>query len=349
MAPINVELDAAAATAIILATSTLYLLGRPVTVTPNAPPPPLRRTLSFFLLVHTLYMVYIIVFARPPNIFSHFGIPLSLPPEKMRLLLIKRAGGDGVVLAKAVEGLLTRLTSFEMRAVFIRFGQALIQDCEYCRTFDEFALHALPRPLLQYARTAALVGLLTANGSYRARWRSWGIWALILAAGTEVYWIATVPIKITAKGDEVVYWHDLCWTLRHLFFLLLPAVIHFAPTQKPVSAASAVRSVPLSLQTLERALQKTHTMRLMHASVMRNPSLSESALGWWNRGRRVGAGVRADVNLRRMAERIKMGFGHEGGGELRKEAQETAEGIRKSIIATVQSQSREGETSAGVS
>jgi hypothetical protein len=101
----------------------------------------------------------------------------------------------GERLSKYICHMRLNLTHLRMH----RFGQALLQDCEYCRTADDFAIHALPRPLLQYVREAAIVGLVTARGTQRGRWRLWGIWSLLAAAVLEAYWIATVSIKISPR------------------------------------------------------------------------------------------------------------------------------------------------------
>jgi hypothetical protein len=87
-----------------------------------------------------------------------------------------------------------------------RFGQKLIEECTHCRTADEFALHALPRPFLEYVREVAVIGLVTIRGSYRARWRTWGVAILCFAAVMEGYWLTTVPIELTPAGGGPVIW-----------------------------------------------------------------------------------------------------------------------------------------------
>lgn len=80
----------------------------------------------------------------------------------------------------------------------------VLQDCEYCHTYDEYALYALPRPLLEYIRETAVVGFLTINGSYKERWRMYAIGAIVCAAVSEGYWVSTVQVKIPRNGMGVV-------------------------------------------------------------------------------------------------------------------------------------------------
>jgi len=121
---------------------------------------------------------------------------------------------------------LTRLSSFDARNIYVRFcsiayahrmpvaminmltpfrfGQSVLQDCEYCHTYDEYALYALPRPLLEYVRETAVVGFLTINGSHKERWRTAAIGAIVCAAVAEGYWVSTAQVKISRSGLGVV-------------------------------------------------------------------------------------------------------------------------------------------------
>jgi hypothetical protein len=92
---------------------------------------------------------------------------------------------------------------------YYRFGQSVLQDCEYCHTYDEYALYALPRPLLEYIRETAVVGFLTIGGSRKERWRTLAIGAIVCAAVTEGYWVSTVQVKIPANGLGVVMVREL--------------------------------------------------------------------------------------------------------------------------------------------
>lgn len=75
-------------------------------------------------------------------------------------------------------------------------------DCSYCKTPFELAIHALPSPLLQYTRTAAVIGVATLLGTGRERWRVLGIGAVIAAAAAEVWWVASSPIEIPPDGSK---------------------------------------------------------------------------------------------------------------------------------------------------
>ena len=84
-----------------------------------------------------------------------------------------------------------------------RFGQTVLQDCEYCSTFDEYALYALPWALMGYIREAATIGALTIQGSGRERWRTYGVATVVVTAVIEGYCVATATIKIPRDGSKV--------------------------------------------------------------------------------------------------------------------------------------------------
>ena len=85
----------------------------------------------------------------------------------------------------------------------LRFGQAVIQDCIQCKTSDQYALFAIPGPLLQYIREAILVGFLTVEYSGRSRWRMLGVVALVAAFLAEAYTALAAPVTIPRDGNPV--------------------------------------------------------------------------------------------------------------------------------------------------
>lgn len=82
---------------------------------------PLRQPLSILVVLHTLYTVYILTVLWPPNLFDRLKIPLTMPSDSIRKLLLRHAGTNSDSgLPKALEYLLTRLSSFEMRTLYVR-------------------------------------------------------------------------------------------------------------------------------------------------------------------------------------------------------------------------------------
>ena len=81
-----------------------------------------------------------------------------------------------------------------------RFGQSVIQDCDYCRRLEQYAMFAAPRPLLQYIREAIVLGLLTTTDSHHANWRSFAIGTLGAAASLEATQLMSVHIVIPKNG-----------------------------------------------------------------------------------------------------------------------------------------------------
>lgn len=94
----------------------------------------------------------------------------------------------------------------------------MVQECEHCHSFLDYALFAIPRPLLEYVRSAAVVGFVTMRETGREWARRWALCALVLAAAVEAYMLATVEVSIPreAKSAFMVRLSINCCTTRVL-------------------------------------------------------------------------------------------------------------------------------------
>lgn len=82
---------------------------------------PYRGVLTILVLLHTVYIVYVLTMLYPPNIFARLRVPISTPADRIRSAILTRAGLDGnTTLPKPLETLLTRLSSFDIRVIYIR-------------------------------------------------------------------------------------------------------------------------------------------------------------------------------------------------------------------------------------
>ncbi|TDL22068.1 hypothetical protein BD410DRAFT_866167 [Rickenella mellea] len=285
--------------------------------TPN-PNYKFRKFLTSLVILHTLFILYNFIVCAPFNLFATLRLPLGVSSEVLRGTLVRRAGllsgGEGGkgALPRALEELIARLGSFEARTLYVRFGHTVLQDCIYCHTPNDFALYALPRPLLEYVRELAVVGLVTIRGSGRERWRPWGLGAVLGAAGVEAYWVVSAEIGFgggrEGRGGNVVMWHDQLWRLRQLLFLLLPILLHHLPASPP-SPPPLLARLPAIAAILEATYAKTKMLGYTRAATMRVPALREGSVEWWERERREEAWGVGDEGVREMAGRVGMGFG----------------------------------------
>jgi len=330
---ISASVDAflVAATAVLL--PSFYYMRRDSQRPPSEAP--YRTYLSFLLVAHTIYILYVLLVLWPPNLFSRLHVALNAPPEVLRTALLRSANlTSDSALPTPLVGLLTRLSSFDMRALYVRFGHTVVQECEHCNTFDEYALFVLPRALREYLREAVLVGLLTMTGSMHERWRIYAMGALVAAAVAEGYFILTSSIQIPKDGQGAFMWHDNAWLLRQVLFLLLPVIVHLLPPTRyppPPSVGVAAASI-----TIQQAIRRVHSLRFTRAAVMRDPTLRAAAAEWWDRQRVEGEWAREDESVRRMANKLGKGF-DEGGedeeeGKLRVAARQVANAIKADFV-----------------
>jgi hypothetical protein len=132
-----------------------------------------------FLFLHSFYILYLLRIP-PPNLFSTLRLPINAPLPQFE-----------------------RLANFELRALYVRFGHNVIFTCEHCRTFEDYALYALPRPALAYLREIALIGLFTLEKLNRSHLRPLAVGILVAAFVTETYLLATAPISIPSPNVNV--------------------------------------------------------------------------------------------------------------------------------------------------
>ena len=124
-----------------------------------------------------------------------------------------------------------------MTTIYYRFGQSVLQDCEYCHTYDEYALYAIPRPLLSYIRETAVAGLLTISGTHKERWRMYAIGTIVCAAVTEGYWVSTVQVKIPRDGLGVVMVCNFTSFLQIFLLIFFSGMIPYGHTVTSYSSS----------------------------------------------------------------------------------------------------------------
>ncbi|KAG2367207.1 hypothetical protein BDR07DRAFT_1260986, partial [Suillus spraguei] len=273
---------------------------------------------SVIVLLHSSYSLYTLI-QRPPNLFSRLRIPLTLPVDHIRALLLSEAGfgagvGDGelavpVQMPPDLELLLSRLKTDESRGWFVRFGQRALQTCVPCTSADDYALFIFAGALLAYVRTAAVLLLLTSSANGRDRWRGYILGVLVCAALAEGYILVSASAAPLPKdGNRVLMWHDNIQFTRQALFLLLPILTQFLPeVQRPGPPSM---SLAPALAHLERSIPRAHLLKYTRATIMRNPELRERAVRWWTRKKREGDAGRKDEAVQRAA--LKMGLGYAG-------------------------------------
>ncbi|KAJ6572118.1 hypothetical protein B0H19DRAFT_936254 [Mycena capillaripes] len=298
----------------------------------KAPARPLTSTrslLNIFLLLHSLYFLYQIIVLPPVNIFTRLKMPLNTPIDAVRSILIQQSDtGD---LPPPLDSLLRRLGSFDVKTYYVRFGHSVVSTCDYCLSFQEFAMFALPGALLSYIWATAVIGIVTINNSGHERYRTLAVAAVAGAFCVEAYYISTVTIEIPKDDKPVFMWHDTLLLLRRLLFLILPALVHMLPAS--ASAAALVNPTMGAMRTAEQTALRLQLLRLMRGAVMRVPDLRARAVAWWSDEAREGEWVREDEGVRELARKLNSGFDEggsdgEGAGPLRTTARNTVTALK---------------------
>ncbi|KAI0294846.1 hypothetical protein B0F90DRAFT_1754522 [Multifurca ochricompacta] len=281
-------------------------------------PAPLRTPISILLALYTLYHLFNILFARPPNLFTSLQLPLNAPQSVIRAAFL-RNDSDNTALPPAFEKLLARLASVDARTMLVRFGQRAVQTCTHCTSETDYALHVLAPTLLSYTLAATMLGLVTIHGTARESRRGLSIMLLIFSALAEAYWAYTVPIMIPSRqkhhqfnGNEIIMWHDVLWSLRQALFLALPLTIHLLPA--PPYTPPLRTTLAAFSRTSDSIVARTHLLRLSSTGIQRAPELRTRAAEFWARDRKLGDAIRLDSDVRAVAEREGLGITPGGGG-----------------------------------
>jgi hypothetical protein len=92
---------------------------------PSSPVPaaPIRTPISALLVPYTFYVLYNLMLARPPNLFTELHLPLNAPQSTIQAALLAQDNSSIRTGAQpALEKLLARLASSEARTMLVRFA-----------------------------------------------------------------------------------------------------------------------------------------------------------------------------------------------------------------------------------
>ncbi|EAU82813.1 hypothetical protein CC1G_11330 [Coprinopsis cinerea okayama7 len=285
------------------------------------------RFSHILLLAHTAYIVYQLLIAFPMNVFTDLGVPLNGSAELLRMRMARRRPLD-----PELEGLFKRLGSLDHRLLYVRFGHDIIAGCDYCQSFGDYALLALPRPLLAYIREMAFVGVLTLPGSPKSHLRPLGLATLMLSALAEAYFILSATISIKPQEEPLItMWHDTFLRARLALFLLLPFLLHlpripfihripiistFLPIPDPRASQNRIptgRVLQRLQSTLDHLVPGLHLLKYTRAAVMRVPAMRDRAGAWWEGEKKEGDAVLADEGFKRTAKGMQLAYDEKDG------------------------------------
>ena len=126
MALVSASLDAFLFTTTVMISAWAYLTRRlrPSHRNQETPYTRFHELLNTFVLLHTVYILYMLLVKSPPNIFTRLHLPFTMSSDKIRSILLKHAGVESIqtaALPKHLETLLKRLSSFDARNIYVRF------------------------------------------------------------------------------------------------------------------------------------------------------------------------------------------------------------------------------------
>ena len=189
-----------------------------------------RKHLTWFIALHSTLILYNLCVNWPADLFSFLKAPLNASSDALRSRLLSIS--DAQTLPERLSMLLVKLSSSEARHAYLRyaesllssvepyswlklsFGHNVVQDCDYCHSYYDYLLYWFPKPLLEYVREIAIVGIVTVQNSGHERWRARAVTVLAIAGVIEAYFVVTSTIIIPQDGKDV-------FRVRSLFIVLI--------------------------------------------------------------------------------------------------------------------------------
>ncbi|PWN24096.1 hypothetical protein BCV69DRAFT_296395 [Microstroma glucosiphilum] len=195
----------------------------------------------------------------------------------------------------AIERLLHRLSSMAGRQTYLLLGPVPLLECHYCKQPLDLTLYALVRVLTDYAIHFLALGFLTCSSASMNRidqgfaplWRPHPIEASrpVLSASrlNSRHWRgpATVLLSLLVSLESAVtfgllgweerqtswwnHWHHNVFLVRHIFLLILVALIYLYPTTTNPRGSGSLRIATALGATRDALTRTTSNVALVRA------------------------------------------------------------------------------------
>ena len=134
-------------------------------------------------------------------------------------------------------------------------------------------------------------------------------------------------------------WHDRLWLARHIFFLVLPPLLHTLPSS-PLQS-SPLAALPQLTGLLEMANTRIHLLKYVRGASSRASTLRTNSNDWWRKEHLEGLWAREDAGVKEVAEKLGLDYGgeekgHDGSkeslGKLRANARTGVQALKLGFI-----------------
>ncbi|CDR99629.1 uncharacterized protein SPSC_05013 [Sporisorium scitamineum] len=297
-----------------------------------------------------------------PDLFLAYKAPITVPTTTLRSLIndapsLLPIGFLTHSKQAELQALISRLSSYEGRRMYLLLGSRPLLDCTFCKTTHDHFWYAVPFLFGTYAWRILALGLLTthpddsvavairqaasllifprrssrqvpeSNASARAyeadrsSWRTSSLTVLLAMLAVELLIMFEFG-HVTAESSRLNHWHTNLHILRQLVFLALVLLVYFFPAPRvPNSFEQSIAHLTSTQQSLQDLMHVSELVDVTHSVVLEDAQL----LQWKSSNRQtldIGIGPdRADKIIQTAESR---------GGQAASDAIEQARtGIRK--------------------
>ncbi|CBQ68265.1 conserved hypothetical protein [Sporisorium reilianum SRZ2] len=272
-----------------------------------------------------------------PDLFLAYGAPITIPTTTLRDLINHAPSLLPVGLLTSskqaeLQALISRLSSYEGRRMYLLLGARPLLDCTFCKTTNDYFWYALPFLFGTYAWRILALGLLTthpddsvavairqaasllriprrdsmharAYEADRSGWRTSSLTALLVLLAVELLIMFEFG-HVTADSSRLNHWHANLHILRQLVFLTLVLLVYLFPAPRVASSfEQSMAHLTSTQQSLQDLMHVSELVDVTHGVILEDDELLQLTKQWKssNHGQKLDVGIgphRADEIIR---------------------------------------------------
>ncbi|TKY89794.1 hypothetical protein EX895_001091 [Sporisorium graminicola] len=283
-----------------------------------------------------------------PDLFLAYEAPITIPTTALRSLINNAPSLLPIGLLTQsknaeLQALISRLSSYEGRRIYLLLGSRPLLNCTFCKTANDYFWFAVPFLFGTYAWRILALGLLTTHPddsvavairqaasllrltlhprtsdpnavvrpheADRSSWRTSSLTVLLVTLATELLIMFEFG-HVTANSSRLNHWHTNLYILRQFIFLTLVLLVYLFPAPRvPSSFEQSVAHLSSTQQNLQDLMHVSDLVDVAHGVVLEDDQLLQSTRQWKSSNRQT-----LDVGIGpERAEEIIQTAKHHGG------------------------------------
>lgn len=251
-----------------------------------------------------------------PDLFLAYNAPITVPTSTLRDLInaspsLLPMGLRTKPKLAELQALISRLSSFEGRRMYLLLGSKPMVDCTFCRSPSDHFWYAVPFLLGIYAWRILALGLLTTHpddsvamairqlGSLlglarphtshsgqrqyeadRSKWRTSSLGVLLGSLAVELMIMYELG-QVSGESSRLNHWHSNLHILRQVLFLPLILVVYLLPAARPTdNFAQSMLHLNKAQQSLQNLMHVSELTDVTRTVIVEDDQLLDVTRQW---------------------------------------------------------------------